>query len=301
MAGKGVLRPPLPLGESGCIPSRRLRLPERVEETGERSLAEKGAFQDFESSAWSSGRKGADLEAGACQRLGRKHPSSLLGAGAFGGDHLRPSCSTALVRRRRSSASTLARARPDSWVEEEVERCDPDHSSLSEARREQLSPMASSSASSPEATAVRAGAGRCASGKGGGEGESEARGRGSGEHLAGTSGSGGLCERRFFLRDPAETGGVTASASNKASRARRVDISSSSQSTQPPEDRARAAWSRPRQRTQITSRSLSLSGARQEPQEMRGILQQTPRALLGKCVAAESPQRKHSKKDTVAG
>ncbi|CAM4514717.1 unnamed protein product [Leuciscus chuanchicus] len=75
---------------------------------------------DFESSVWSSGRKGADLEAGAWRRLGRKHLSSLL---AFGGDQSSPNWSTALVRRRRSSASTLERDRLDSCVEE-AERCE---------------------------------------------------------------------------------------------------------------------------------------------------------------------------------
>ncbi|XDV12165.1 hypothetical protein PO909_000885 [Leuciscus waleckii] len=134
----------------------------------------------------------------------------------------------------------MARARPDSWFEEEVERRDPDHSSLSEARRDQLSRWHFH----PLHPLRRR---QC------GESESEARGRGSGERLAGTSGSGGLCERRFFFRGPAETGGVTASASNKASRAHRVDIGSSLQSSQPHEDIVTAAWSRPRQRAQITS------------------------------------------------
>ena len=95
---------------------------EKVAEAGEQSLAETGASHDLESSAWSSGRKGADLDVGDWRRLGKKNPSSLFVAGAAGGDHSRPRLSTAIVRRRRSSASTLAWVLPDSRVEEEAER-----------------------------------------------------------------------------------------------------------------------------------------------------------------------------------
>ncbi|XDV42574.1 hypothetical protein PO909_011207 [Leuciscus waleckii] len=210
---------------------------------------------------------------------GRKQPSTLFGAGSLGGDHSRPSWSTALVRRRKSSASSPARVRPESWTDEEAV----DHTTLSDARMEQLSAAASSSnlsASSPEAGAARADeAGGWAAGRGGGEGEGEARGRGSGELLGATSVSGGLCERRFFLRGPAETGGVTA-WSKTSSRARRVDIESSSHSGQPPAESAVAACLQPRQRAQMRWRSPLLSGAWHEPQEKRGILRKTPHALL---------------------
>ncbi|XDV33917.1 hypothetical protein PO909_004159 [Leuciscus waleckii] len=137
-------------------------------------------------------------------------------------------------------------------------------------------------------------------GGGGGEGEREALGKGSGDFLGATSVSGGLWERRFFLRGPAETGGVTASLKT-SSRARRVDIESSSDSGQPPVESAVAACSRPRQRAQMRWRSPLLSGARYEPQERRGIFIKTPQALLERekvCVKAANTQ---SRKVYVAG
>ena len=57
----------------------------------------------------------------------------------------------------------------------------------------------------------------------------------------------------------------------RASRARRVDIGSSSQKSQPPVESVTAAWSRPRQRAQMRWRSLSLSGEWHEPHVVRGI------------------------------
>ena len=210
---------------------------ERADEAGERSLAETGAFLDLESSSWSSGRNGAGLDAGAWRLVVRKHPSSLLGGGTSGADHSRPKRSTAIVRRWRSSASTPAGALLEALVEE-VDRAEPDHTSLSDANKEHVSSRSLSSASSAVSTASRARAVGCASGSGGGEGESEARGRGSGEALARVSGSGGRCERRFFLRGPATAGAVS---EKRASRARRVDICSSSQNSQPPEENATAA------------------------------------------------------------
>ncbi|XDV44782.1 hypothetical protein PO909_013022 [Leuciscus waleckii] len=128
---------------------------ESAEETEDLSLAEYGAPHDLESSSCSSGRKGAGLRTGEKRRPGRKQPSSLLGAGSWGAVHSMPRSSTAFVRRRRSSASTEALAL-DSRVDGAGSGTDPDHSSLPDAMREQLSSsMAPPSISSSTAGGLR--------------------------------------------------------------------------------------------------------------------------------------------------
>ncbi len=105
-----------------------------------------GERQDLVSSSWTSGKNGDGRCWGAWRRPGRNHSSRRLREGSSGGDHSKPSSSTAFERTRKSSASIPVLAALGAGKPEGAGSVtEPDSSSASEATSDMLSSASSSS------------------------------------------------------------------------------------------------------------------------------------------------------------